>query len=156
MGAIFIAIGGIGVAQINSHSSGLSRSIGALMIISAFVDDVTVGPVAYSLVSEIPSSLLRSKSVVIARTAYSLIAIVGNIITPYQLNPSAWNWGAKSGFFWAASCLLALLFTYFYIPEPKDRTTAELDILFEKKISARKFSKTEVHISEFIRDRTTA
>jgi SP family general alpha glucoside:H+ symporter-like MFS transporter len=34
------------------------------------------------------------------------------------------------------------------IPEPKDRTTAELDLLFERKVSARKFSTAQVQLSE--------
>jgi SP family general alpha glucoside:H+ symporter-like MFS transporter len=56
-----------------------------------------------------------------------------------MLNPSTWNWGAKAGFFWAASCFLCLVWTYFRLPEPKGRTQAELDFLFERKVSARKF-----------------
>jgi len=86
--------------------------------------------------------------VVIARFSYAALNIVANVITPYQLNPSAWGWGAISGFFWAGSCTLGLTFTYFFIPEPKDRTTAELDLLFEKKVPTRKFTQAQVHLSE--------
>ena len=59
-----------------------------------------------------------------------------------MLNPTAWNWGAKTGFFWAGMCGILLLWTYFRLPEPKGRTYGELDILFENRISARKFAKT--------------
>lgn len=144
---IFIGIGGLGIPKI---STALAWGIGGLLLFSVFIYDATVGPVAYSLVSEIPSSLLRSKSVVLARIAYNILNIINNTIVPYQLNPSAWNWGAKSGFFWAGSTLLALIFTYFCIPEPKDRTTVEMDLLFERNISARKFAKTQVHVAEVI------
>lgn len=144
---IFIGIGGLGIPTI---STALAWGIGGLLLLSVFIYDATVGPVAYSLVSEIPSSLLRSKSVVLARIAYNILNIINNTIVPYQLNPSAWNWGAKSGFFWAGSTLLALVFTYFCIPEPKDRTTVEMDLLFGRNISARKFAKTQVHVAEVI------
>ena len=56
--------------------------------------------------------------------------------------------GAKSRFFWGGTCILGLLFTWFFIPEPKDRTTAELDLLFERKVPAQTFVKTRVHLSE--------
>ncbi len=92
----------------------------------------------YAGVTEIPSA---KKSVVIARFCYATVNIVANVLTPYQLNPTAWGWGARSGSFWAGSCALLLIFTYFFVPEPKDRPIAELDLLFEKKVSARNFSK---------------
>ncbi|KIM93247.1 hypothetical protein OIDMADRAFT_138157 [Oidiodendron maius Zn] len=145
---IFLVVGVLGVPQGTSPTPALAWSIGGLLLASVFVSDMTVGPVSYSLVVEIPSSMRRSKSVVIARFTYAALNIVANVITPYQLNPSAWGWGAKSGFFWAGTCFLGLIFTYFWIPEPKDRTTAELDLLFEKKVPTRKFPKTQVLMVE--------
>lgn len=63
---------------------------------------------------------------------------------PRMLGLNEWNWGAKTGFFWAGACFLLLTWTYFRLPEPKDRTYGELDVLFEHKVSARKFHKTKV------------
>jgi SP family general alpha glucoside:H+ symporter-like MFS transporter len=37
-----------------------------------------------------------------------------------------------------------VVWAYFRLPEIKDRTYEELDILFSNKVSARKFSKTKV------------
>lgn len=37
-----------------------------------------------------------------------------------------------------------MIWTYFRLPEPKGRTYGELDILFENRVSARNFSKTDV------------
>ena len=53
-----------------------------------------------------------------------------------------------TAFFWAGLCFLCIIYTYFRIPEPRGRTFAELDLLFERKISARKFAKTEVDVFE--------
>ena len=50
----------------------------------------------------------------------------------------------STGFFWAGSAALTALWAYFRLPEPKDRTYEELDILFAKKVPARQFSKTQV------------
>lgn len=43
-------------------------------------------------------------------------------------------------------CFLCIIYTYFRLPEPRGRTFAELDVLFEKRISARKFATTEVDV----------
>jgi len=37
-----------------------------------------------------------------------------------------------------------MVWTFFRLPEVKGRTYEELDILFEDRVSARKFSKTHV------------
>ncbi|OXC62623.1 hypothetical protein AYX13_06968 [Cryptococcus neoformans] len=42
-------------------------------------------------------------------------------------------------------CFLVLIYAYFRVPEPSGRTFAELDILFERKVPARKFKTTEVN-----------
>ena len=79
---------------------------------------------------------------------YNIVAIICNVLTPYMLNPSAWNWQNFAGFFWAGACFLSIIYTYFRIPEPSGRTFAELDILFERGVSARKFKKTDVDAFE--------
>ncbi|KAK4078080.1 hypothetical protein Purlil1_12049 [Purpureocillium lilacinum] len=135
----------IGVPKATSN---LSWAIASLLVVSAFVSYLCSVPVIFALVAEIPSSLLRSKSVAIARLSYTVLNIAANVLTPYQLNPSAWGWGAKSGFFWGGSCILGLTFAYFVVPEPKDKTVAELDLLFKKKVSARKFTAVRVDVSE--------
>ncbi|KAB5542841.1 general substrate transporter [Coniochaeta sp. 2T2.1] len=127
-----------------SHANGAVWAIGAMLIIFTFVYDFTVGPVTYSLISELSSTRLKAKTIVLARAAYNASNIFVNVMTNYQLSKTAWNWGARSAFFWAGSCLLSAVWVYFRLPEPKDRTYAELDLLFEHKVAARKFSKTKI------------
>jgi len=133
----------IGLISI-SNSKGASWGIGSMLLIYTFTYDLTVGPVCYSLVAEIPSTRLKTKSIVIARNVYNVAGIVNGVIVPYMLNPSAWNWRGKAGFFWAGMCFLCLTWTYFRLPEPKGRTYGELDTLFERRVSARKFRTTDV------------
>ena len=119
--------------------------IAALMIAFTLTYDATTGPICYAIVSEIPSTRLRSRTVVIARNCYNISCIVANLITPRMLNPTSWNWGAKSGFFWAATGIAGLVWSWFRLPEPKDRTFMELDVLFERKIPARRFKTTNLN-----------
>lgn len=125
-------------------NSALGWASGAFLIIFVFTYDLTVGPVCYCLVSEIPSTRLRVKTVVLARNAYNIASICANFLNPPILNPSAWNLRGKGGFIWAAFCLVSLVWTYFRLPEPKGRTPAEMDVLFESKVKARAFRNTVV------------
>lgn len=145
---IMVLVGGLGIPQAQTLEVSYSWGIGALLMISSFVYTSSIGPLTNALCAEIPSSLLRSKSVAIARWSYSVMQLIAGVLTPYQLNPTAWNWGANTGFFWAGGCLIAIVFTFFFVPEPKDRSTAELDILFERRIPARHFSKTLVDLND--------
>ncbi|KAL9112344.1 MAG: hypothetical protein Q9227_003462 [Pyrenula ochraceoflavens] len=122
----------------------LSWAIGSCFMAYQFILNTTVGSICWSLVSEIPSNRLRNKTVVLARVAYYIITILSNVVTPFMLNPSALNWGAKAGFFWGALCALSLLYSFFQVPEPKGKTFGELDILFQRKVPARLFASTVV------------
>ncbi|OJJ38807.1 hypothetical protein ASPWEDRAFT_168687 [Aspergillus wentii DTO 134E9] len=119
-------------------------AIGAMLIIFTFCYDCTLGPVTYSLVSELSSTRLKAKTIVLARCVYNVSNIVVNVLTNYQLSSTAWNWGARCAYFWAGTCLVCLVWSFFRLPEPKGRTYEELDLLFERGVSARKFKHTQV------------
>jgi SP family general alpha glucoside:H+ symporter-like MFS transporter len=139
---ILLIIGFLGVPH---QKPGLSWAAGSLLLIYTFVYDFTVGPVCYSLVAELPSSRLRQKTIVLARNLYNIVGTAyTGVIGLYMLNPTAWNWGPKAAFFWAGNCALCCIWAYFRLPEPKGRTYAELDLLFDKQVPARKFATTYV------------
>ncbi|MBE3050123.1 MFS transporter [Candidatus Bathyarchaeota archaeon] len=119
-------------------------AIGAMLIVFTFVYDFTVGPVTYSLISELSSTRLKAKTIVLARAAYNASNIFVNVLTNYQLSDTAWKWGATSAYFWAGTCLVSAIWVYFRVPEPRGRTYAELDVLFQRGVSARKFGSTEI------------
>ena len=138
---LLIIVGGLGTSS-NNNVSGYGA--GSLLLIYTFLYDITVGPVCYSLVAEIPSTRLKIKTVVLARNFYNIGGIINNILMPRMILVTEWNWGAKAGFFWSGACFLLLVWTYFRLPEPKGRTYGELDVLFEHGVSARKFAGTRV------------
>ena len=41
---------------------------------------------------------------------------------------------------------MSIIYTYFRVPEPSGRTFAEMDVLFQKGVSARKFNETSVDV----------
>jgi SP family general alpha glucoside:H+ symporter-like MFS transporter len=125
--------------QATDASNAIPWAIAALLLVFTAVYDATIGPLCYTLVSEIPSTRLRSKTIVLARNCYNISGIITNLITPRMLNPTAWAWGAKAGFFWSGTAVLGLGWSWWRLPETKGRTFAQIGILFRNKTSARKF-----------------
>ena len=137
-----LAIGFVGLAP-DKHAGALAT--GSLMIVWAAFYQFSVGTVTFSLVAEIPNRRLQVKTVALSRIAYNIAAIIVNVLTPYMINPTAWNWGNYAGFFWAGTTFLVLVYHYFRLPEPSGRTFAEMDLLFERRVSARKFKSTNIN-----------
>ena len=96
--------------------------------------DCTVGPVCYCVVTELPSSRLKQKTVAFARCIYLTLSIIANVLVPLLLGDlkGEWNWGPKSGFLFGGGCVLSLLWVWFRLPETKDRSTEEIDNIFEE------------------------
>ncbi|KAJ6019449.1 hypothetical protein N7522_001516 [Penicillium canescens] len=128
----------------DSHKAAASLATGSFMLGWAVCYQLSVGTVCYSLVAELSTRRLQIKTVVLGRAMYIVVNIICSVLTPYMLNPGAWGWGNFAGFFWAGSCGLCVIYVFFRVPEPAGRTFAELDILFERKVSARKFASTKV------------
>ncbi|WEW58384.1 hypothetical protein PRK78_003852 [Emydomyces testavorans] len=131
-----------------AHRDQGSLATGSMMIAWALIYQLSVGTVCYSLVSELSTRRLQIKTVVLGRNLYNIVAIICNVLTPYMLNPSAWDWGNYAGFFWGGICFLCIIYTFFRVPEPQGRSFAELDLLFERGVSARKFASTHVDVFE--------
>ncbi|KAK7912000.1 Major facilitator superfamily domain- general substrate transporter [Apiospora marii] len=142
---MLLVLGFLGLAPDKTAGS---MATGSIMLVWALGYQLTVGTVCYSLVAEISTRRLQIKTVVLGRILYNVVAIICGVLTPYMLNPGAWNWSNFAGFFWAGICFLCLVYSYFRIPEPTGRSFAELDLLFEKGVSARKFATTEINVFE--------
>ncbi|KAL7915558.1 putative MFS alpha-glucoside transporter [Trichoderma velutinum] len=144
-----IAIGGLGFAS----GKGAEMAIGILLVFSTLINMITVGPACYPIVAETPSGRLRYKTIVIGRFVYNLTGIFNNSVTPRMIAATSWNWGAKAGLFYAGTNLLCNIWCWFRLPETKDRTFGEIDLLFDNHVPARKFKYTKVnqfaHQSEY-------
>ncbi|KAK8194253.1 hypothetical protein M8818_007441 [Zalaria obscura] len=143
--AMLFIMGFLGLVP-EAHKKESSLATGSIMLIWAMFYQLSVGTVCYSLVAELSTRRLQIKTIVLGRNCYNIVGIICSVLTPYMLNPGAWNWGNYTGFFWAGICFLCIIYTYFRLPEPAGRTFAELDLLFERGVSARKFKETDVDV----------
>ncbi len=63
----------------------------------------------------------------------------GTFSAPYFINPAKFGWGPKYGYIWFATNVVCVVFTWFFLPETKDRTLEEIHEMFEARLPARKF-----------------
>jgi SP family general alpha glucoside:H+ symporter-like MFS transporter len=136
MGTIMCIIGFIALAK-ESTATGWASSVMYLTWFSIY--ELTIGPVAFIIVGETSSTRLRSKSIALGRNAYNVFSIISFTCAPYVLNPTEGNWKGKSGFLAGGLCFVCMVWAIFRLPECKDRTYEELDIMFARKLKAWEF-----------------
>lgn len=138
MATVLVVIGGLGSVKPDStHYLSAVYAIGSLLIGLNFIYHATLGPICYTLIGEVSATRLRQKSVALSRVAYQITNILwsvhpvtrrtkrdltqlpSGIIVPRMLSPTSWNWGAKSGFFFAGTAGLSTLYCYLRLPETK-------------------------------------
>lgn len=122
------------------HSPSASKALVGLSIVYTWIYGIGQGPVMWALLSEIPSQRLRSQTVGTGSGLNFIVGWVVSFCTPYFINPDQLGWGPKYGYIWGGSNLILALWTFFFVPETKGRSLEQLDELFEKGVSARKFS----------------
>ncbi|KAH8895073.1 sugar transporter [Thozetella sp. PMI_491] len=120
-------------------------SAGGVLVVYTAVYDLTIGPVCYSVVSEIPSIRLRRPSLAVARGCYLLVGVANQVLTPKMvgMDEESWGWGAKAGFLYAGMCSVGLAYTWFRIPTTQGISTRELDLLFQNRVPVKEFSSTK-------------
>jgi SP family general alpha glucoside:H+ symporter-like MFS transporter len=143
---VMLTAGGI-VSVVLEGQKGLNWSLGAILITTTFLYNLSIGPTCYVIVAEIPSTRLRVKTIALARVIYNIFMIINNVIVPQMLNPTAWNMQGKSCFVYAATAFLCLLYCYFRLPETQGLSYLELDMLFEKGAPTAKFKELQQRLA---------
>uniref|UniRef100_A0A8H7KD77 Major facilitator superfamily (MFS) profile domain-containing protein n=1 Tax=Bionectria ochroleuca TaxID=29856 RepID=A0A8H7KD77_BIOOC len=143
----------IGILGLVAKGSGVYIGVAAIMILVNLTFKVSLGPTTYVIVAETSSNRVRAQTIVIGRAMYVVGQIVVQQLNPRMLGSSsdAWNWGAKAGWFWfGLCCIWAVWIFFFFLPETKNRSFADLDYLFQKKTPARKFATAPIDLFELV------
>jgi SP family general alpha glucoside:H+ symporter-like MFS transporter len=110
MGGMALWLFIIGGLAIDTTNQSVKWVQSAVCIVWLLTFSLTVGPVGWAIPAEVSSTRLRSKTVVLARASYYVIQIVANVIQPYMMNPSAWNWkGTCEPCFWPRMTILEFI-----------------------------------------------
>lgn len=122
-------------------TSGASWTQAALTVVWAFFYQVSIGAVAFVLLGETSSPSLRAKTTAMATATQAVFGIVMNIVIPYMVNPDEGNMQGKVGFVFGGLGVVATVLCYLYIPDLKDRTFEEIDLMFEARVPPRNMGR---------------
>lgn len=134
--SFLLITGGLGT---NTHDRGMVKGTVSFILIYSYWYNVTIGSTAFALLSEVSTSRLRYKTVAIGLALSSCINVMWQFTIPYMFNPDRANLGAKVAFIFGGTCLICIVYLFFYQPETTGRSFQELDEMFAKGVPARKF-----------------
>ncbi|CAK7216577.1 hypothetical protein SCUCBS95973_002854 [Sporothrix curviconia] len=127
-----------------SHANAGAWAQSILLMCWPLITSLSVGSVAFAIVSEVGSTRLRAKTIAIARNSWNLLNIIFGVVMPYLINPDAAGLKGKAAFIFVFLGILCLGYVWFRLPETKHRTYEELDLLFMQRVPTRDFKKTAV------------
>ncbi|KAL4945754.1 hypothetical protein BDV06DRAFT_184094 [Aspergillus oleicola] len=143
------AIGAVDLAP-RDEDGGIGRSETwaqcGLMLLCTFVYDLSLGPFCYVLLTEVSSARLRGFTIALSTVACYVWSVVFAVVIPYAMNEDQGDWRGKMGFLFSGLAALSAVYCWFCLPETRGRTFEELDVLFERGVSAREFGKVKVDI----------
>ncbi|EMC92668.1 hypothetical protein BAUCODRAFT_257323 [Baudoinia panamericana UAMH 10762] len=141
----FLVALGIAASVGKSTSASLAQASLGLIVSVGF----TLGPAPASwvIIGETSAIRLRPLTTGMGRAAYYIVEFPCIFLASYMLNPQGGNLGGKCGYVWGATGFICFVLAYLYLPEMRGRSYREIDILFRRKVPARKWTKTEVDVN---------
>jgi SP family general alpha glucoside:H+ symporter-like MFS transporter len=143
----------IGFLSLATETPAVSAASAAMYMLWFCLYLLTLGPISYIIIGEVSSTRLRAYTIALGRNAYNLMNIISTATAPFILNPTADNWKGKSGFLAGGLGLVAVLWGILRLPETKDRTYEELDILFTKNLKPWQFKGYDLDRQQFIAEK---
>lgn len=138
----------LGICASVTQSSATNYAQAVLGILISFVYAGTMGPISYTIISETSSVRLRALSTGVGRAAYYVAEIPMIYLASQMLNGTGWNLAGKCGYVWGGTACVCWVMAYFFLPELKNRSYRETDILFNRKVPARKFKSTVIDVKD--------
>jgi SP family general alpha glucoside:H+ symporter-like MFS transporter len=121
----------IGALACKTLTDGSRIAMAALMVFIQLLYSTSIGPlcesktsaafwprssddIGYAISGELPNGRLRSQSIVLGRVVYCLCGFITGQIGPRFVNPTGWDLGAKSAFFWLGTNVVCTTWYVFW------------------------------------------
>lgn len=129
-GALGTCISLVIVAAVIGGFGGSSQAAGWVGIAFIYIYDInfsySFAPIGWVLPSEIFNLGTRSKAMSVTTSATWMCNFIIGLVTPDMLA----TLGYGTYIFFAVFCLLALMFTYFFVPETRGKSLEDMDEVF--------------------------
>ncbi|KAL2206180.1 general substrate transporter [Sarocladium strictum] len=138
----------LGIVATVPQSQATNYAQAVLGILISFIFAGTLGPISYTIIAETSAVRLRALSTAVGRAAYYVAEIPMIYLASKLLNPTGWNLAGKCGYVWGSTAVVCWVMAFFFLPELKHRSYREADILFNRKVPARKFKSTIIDVKD--------
>ncbi|WAO94388.1 Maltose permease [Fusarium falciforme] len=129
----------MGIAGTMARTSTTLTVIGVAVAFPSISYGPTVGA-SMAVAGEVSSIKLRSKSLAVGQAFSSIVSTVWTIVLPYMFNQDEADMGGNIGWIFFGMSAVYLVILYFDVPNTRGRSYEELDLMFEKKLPAKRFS----------------
>ncbi|KAF1837859.1 general substrate transporter [Decorospora gaudefroyi] len=138
----------LGIAGSVGASNAASLAQASLGLIVSVLFTLGPAPASWVIIGETSAIRLRPLTTGVGRASYYIVNIPCIFLASYMLNPKEANLGGKCGYVWAGTGFVCFILAYFFLPEMKNRSYREIDILFKRKVPARQWTKTVVDVQD--------
>jgi len=138
----------LGIAGSVGKSNASSLAQASLGLVVSVLFTLGPAPASWVIIGETSAIRLRPLTTGMGRATYYIVEIPCIFLASYMLNPKGGDLGGKCGYVWGATGLFCLIVAYFQLPEMRGRSYREIDIMFKRRIPARKWKKTDIDIND--------
>lgn len=111
------------------------------MMVITMICGLGIWPASHVVAAETSSLQLRAKAQGIGWFSSGVMTGVFSVILPYIYNADEGNLKAKTGFVMAGFAAVAVVTSWLFVPEMKDRSAMEIDRMFALKLPTRAFKR---------------
>lgn len=122
---------------------GIKNAITAMVTIFGVGFQLGWAPLSHVVAAEIPTTRLRDQTYAMGAVFNIVIQFAVAFSIPYLINEPYAALGSKVGFIFGVTAFMAIIFTFFCIPECSGKTLEEIDELFLEGVPIRKFGKAK-------------
>ncbi|KAG7109795.1 Alpha-glucosides permease MPH3 like protein [Verticillium longisporum] len=138
----------LGIAASFGQSTSSSLAQASLGLIISVLFTLGPAPASWVIIGETSAIRLRPLTTGIGRGCYYLVNIPCIFLGNWMLSSTGAHLGGKCGYVWAGTGFACFALAFFFLPEMKDRSYREIDILFKRKVPARKWKQTPIDIND--------
>ncbi|KAF7595577.1 hypothetical protein BBP40_005612 [Aspergillus hancockii] len=136
LGACMVTIGALTSRGTSHMSYSMQVAVVVMLMLWFFCFQITWGPLAWVITSEVPPTQVREKMVTLSGFSAYATGLIIVFVNPYTQGAI----GGNVAFIYGALSVIAFLFAYFFVPELQQRSLEEIDEMFNKELPTRAFS----------------
>lgn len=137
--AIQLTIGMLDCKILFVSEQAIIWSQAVLMVVWNFFYGLSLGPVCFTILGEVPSTTMKAKTIALATAVQATIGMIMTYLLPLIIASDGYALQGKIGFVFAVTSAVCYGWAYYRVPETAGKTYKELDILFSKNLDARAF-----------------